>query len=123
MDEAEYCNRIALINYGKLAALGSPSELKRSAIRGEPPRILLVEGDDPGAMLEALEGAPGVQDVAPFGSSLHILVADAAQDVPAIKTLLAARNLNRSRIETIKPTLEDIFVRLVGGEAPRKDGQ
>ena len=45
MDEAEYCNRIALINGGKLVALGSPSELKRSAIRGE---ILLVEGDDPG---------------------------------------------------------------------------
>ena len=46
MDEAEYCNRIALINGGRLVALGSPSELKRSAIRGE---ILLVEGDDPGA--------------------------------------------------------------------------
>jgi ABC-2 type transport system ATP-binding protein len=120
MDEAEYCNRIALINHGKLAALGSPSELKRSAIRGD---ILLVAGDDPGAMLEALEGAPGVQDVAPFGSSLHILVADAAQDVPTIKSLLAARTLSWSRIETIKPTLEDVFVRLVGGEAPRRGGQ
>jgi ABC-2 type transport system ATP-binding protein len=64
MDEAEYCNRIALINAGKLAALGSPSELKRSAIHGE---ILLLEGDDPGGMLEALEGSPGVRDVAPFG--------------------------------------------------------
>jgi ABC-2 type transport system ATP-binding protein len=74
-------------------------------------------------MLEALEGAPAVQDVAPFGSSLHILVADAAEDVPAIKTLLAARNLSWSRMETIKPTLEDVFVRLVGGEATRKDGQ
>ena len=86
MDEAEYCNRIALINGGKLVALGSPSELKRSAIRGE---ILLVEGDDPGAMLEALEGAPAVRDVAPFGSSLHIVVDDAARDLPAIETLLS----------------------------------
>ena len=51
-------------------------ELKRSAIRGE---ILLVEGDDPGAMLEALQGAPGARDVAPFGSSLHIVVDDAAR--------------------------------------------
>ena len=43
MDEAEYCNRIALINGGRLVALGTPSELKRGAIRGE---ILLVEGED-----------------------------------------------------------------------------
>src|SRR5271166_6383233 len=119
MDEAEYCNRIALIDAGKLAAKGSPTELKRSAIHGE---ILLVEGDDPGAMLEALEGAPAVRDVAPFGSSLHIVVDDAARDLPAIKTLLAARNLGWSRIEAIKPTLEDVFVQLVSGAAARGAG-
>ena len=113
MDEAEYRNRIALINGGKLVALGSPSELKRSAIRGE---ILLVEGGDPGAMLEALEGAPGVRDVAPFGSSLHIVVNDAKRDVPAISLFLKARNLGWTRIEPIKPTLEDVFVQLVGAE-------
>jgi ABC-2 type transport system ATP-binding protein len=113
MDEAEYCNRIALINGGRLAALGSPSELKRSAIRGE---ILLVEGDNPGAMLEALENAPAARDVAPFGSSLHIVVDDAKRDVPAIESFLKARNLGWTRIEPIKPTLEDVFVQLVGAE-------
>ncbi len=76
MDEAEYCNRIALISGGRLAALGSPGELKRSSIRDE---ILLVEGDNPGATLEALEGAPAVRDVAPFGSSLHIVVDEAGR--------------------------------------------
>ena len=119
MDEAEYCNRIALINAGRLAALGSPGELKRSAIRGQ---ILLVEGDDPGAMLEALEGAPAVRDVAPFGSSLHIVVDDAARDLPAIETLLAERGLAWSRIEPIKPTLEDVFVQLVAGDGARGAG-
>ncbi len=117
MDEAEYCNRIALINGGRIAALGSPSELKRSAIRGE---ILLVEGDDPGAMLEALEGAPAARDVAPFGSSLHILVDDAARDTPAIRARLKERGLGWSRIEPIKPTLEDVFVQLVGGDGARR---
>jgi ABC-2 type transport system ATP-binding protein len=113
MDEAEYCNRIALINGGRLVALGTPSELKRSAIRGE---ILLVEGDDAGAMLEALEAAPAVRDVAPFGSSLHIVVDSAARDLPAIKRLLGERGLAWSRIEPIKPTLEDVFVQLVAGD-------
>jgi ABC-2 type transport system ATP-binding protein len=111
MDEAEYCNRIALINGGRLVALGSPSELKRGAIRGE---ILLVEGEDPGAMLEALQGAPGVRDVAPFGSSLHIVVDDAARDQAGIEARLAERSLSWSRIEPIKATLEDVFVQLVG---------
>jgi ABC-2 type transport system ATP-binding protein len=111
MDEAEYCNRIALINGGRLVALGSPSELKRSAIRGE---ILLVEGEDPGAMLEALEGSPCARDVAPFGSSLHIVVDDAAKDRPAIEARLAERGLGWRRIAPIKATLEDVFVQLVG---------
>ena len=116
MDEAEYCNRIALIDGGRLAALGSPSELKRTAIGGE---ILLVEGDDPGAMLEALRDAPGARDVAPFGSSLHIVVVDAARDRPAIEKRLGERGLSRSRIEPIKPTLEDVFVQLVGADGGR----
>jgi ABC-2 type transport system ATP-binding protein len=117
MDEAEYCNRIALVNGGRLAALGSPSELKRSAIRGE---ILLVEGDDQGAMLEALESVPAARDVAPFGSSLHILVDDAARDTPAIEARLKQRGIGWSRIEPIRPTLEDVFVQLVGGDGARR---
>jgi ABC-2 type transport system ATP-binding protein len=118
MDEAEYCNRIALINSGKLVAIGSPSELKRSAIRGE---ILI--GDNTGAMLEALEAAPGVRDAAPFGSSLHIVVDDAARDLPSIQALLRERNLVWSRIEPIKPTLEDVFVQLVEAGTPRGPGR
>jgi len=120
MDEAEYCNRIALINGGRLIALGSPGELKRSAIRGE---ILLVEGDDPGAILEALEGVPAARDVAPFGSSLHIVVDDAARDVAAIEARLKERGLSWSKIEPIKPTLEDVFVQLVGGDGARGAAQ
>jgi ABC-2 type transport system ATP-binding protein len=111
MDEAEYCNRIALINRGRLVALGSPSELKRGAAEG---RLLLVECDDVGPLLEALESAPGVRDVAPFGSSLHLLVDDPAADIPKIERFLAARGLGWTRVEPIKPTLEDVFVRLVG---------
>ena len=40
--------------------------MKKSAIRGE---ILLIEGDDPGAMLEALEAEPAARDVAPFADA------------------------------------------------------
>jgi ABC-2 type transport system ATP-binding protein len=73
-------------------------------------------------MHEALDGAPAVRDVAPFGSSLHIVVDDAARDRPAIETLLKERELRWSRIEPIKPTLEDVFVQLVGGDSARGMG-
>jgi ABC-2 type transport system ATP-binding protein len=115
MDEAEYCNRIALINGGKLAALGTPSELKKSAIHGD---ILLIEGADPGAMLEALTSMPEARDVAPFGSSLHIVVDSGERDRPAIEARLEERGLRWTRIELIRPTLEDVFVQLVGDGPP-----
>ena len=67
MEEAEYCNRLALIFRGKIVALGTPSELKRDSMKGE---ILLVECDPLGAAVEALQSAPGVMDAAVFGNAL-----------------------------------------------------
>ncbi|MGB9187983.1 MAG: ATP-binding cassette domain-containing protein [Methylovirgula sp.] len=116
MDEAEYCNRVALINQGRLVALGRPSELKRGALHGD---LLLVDCEDPGALLLALEGAPHLRDAAPFGSALHLLVDHAAEDVPAIEAYLAARNLHWTRIEPIMPSLEDVFVQLVEATAAK----
>ena len=120
MDEAEYCNRIALINGGRLVALGSP---ERAQTQRDPRRDpCSSRASDPGAMLEALEGAPPVRDVAPFGSSLHITVDDAAADLTAIKAILGERGLAWSRIEPIKPTLEDVFVQLVTGDSMGRAG-
>ena len=115
MDEAEYCNRVALINQGRLVALGSPGELKRTSLQGN---LFLVDCDDPGALLAALETAPGIGDVAPFGSSLHLMVDRAEADIPRIEQFLAARGLGWTRIEPINPTLEDVFVQLVKKTSP-----
>jgi ABC-2 type transport system ATP-binding protein len=115
MDEAEYCNRIALINQGRLIALGSPGELKRDAVRGN---LFLVDCDDPGALLAALQTAPDVSDVAPFGASLHLLLDRAEADIPRIEQFLAARGLGWTAIEAINPTLEDVFVQLVKRTSP-----
>ena len=116
MDEAEYCNRIALINRGALIALGSPAELKRSALHGD---LLLVETEDPGGLLLALEKEPHVRDAAPFGSSLHLLVGNAVQDLPLIETYLAEKHLRWTSIQPIPPSLEDVFVQLVTATAPK----
>jgi len=59
-----------------------------------------------------------VRDVAPFGSALHLLVDDPAADIPRIEQFLSARGLGWTRVEPIKPTLEDVFVQLVGARRP-----
>lgn len=119
MDEAEYCHRIALINRGRLIALGTPQELKQRSLGGE---LLALEGDRIGDAVAQLETAPGVQDVAMFGSALHALVDDAAARSPELLARLAAAGFAGVRIRRIEPSLEDSFVHLVGASSAQAGG-
>jgi ABC-2 type transport system ATP-binding protein len=114
MEEAEYCNRLALIFRGKIVALGTPSELKHNSMRGE---LLLVECEPLGRTLEALQSAPGVIDAAVFGNALHLSVEDAANSAPIVNSFLRERGLTPGKIEKIRPTLEDVFVSLTSESA------
>jgi ABC-2 type transport system ATP-binding protein len=109
MEEAEYCNRLALIFRGKIVALGTPSELKRDSMTGE---LLLVECEPLGDAVEALQSAPGVMDAAVFGNALHLVVGDAAAAGPQLRSYLTEGGIAVSRIEQIRPGLEDVFVSL-----------
>src|SRR5579862_5680376 len=113
MDEAEYCHRVALMNQGRLITTGSPAELKQSALAG---KLLLVECDNLGAALAAIQHLPGVQDCSVFGKALHVLVTDPEQSARELPTLLQARAIRATRITTVHPSLEDVFVRLVASE-------
>ena len=112
MDEAEYCNRLVLIDRGRIVATGTPTELKTEHMKGQ---LVLVECDPLGPGLEALESAPGVMDAAVFGNSLHAVVADAQAAMPGIRAALEARQVHISRLEQISPSLEDVFVSLTAG--------
>jgi ABC-2 type transport system ATP-binding protein len=112
MEEAEYCNRLALIFRGKIVALGTPTELKRDSMKGE---LLLVECAPLGDAVEALQSAPGVMDAAVFGNALHLVVEDAALAMPLLQKFLTDRKIAVSRMEKIRPSLEDVFVSLTTG--------
>ncbi len=118
MEEAEYCNRLALIFRGKIVALGTPSELKQSAMKGE---LLLVECTPLGSALEILQSAPGVIDAAVFGNALHLTVKDAAKAALELKSYLAERSVAVSRIERIRPSLEDVFVSLTTERSAKQE--
>lgn len=117
MDEAEYCNRAALINQGQIIAIGSPEELKQTALGGD---ILLVECEALGPALEALRDAPGVLDSAVFGSALHVLVQNGDQAMADMPRYLQERGVANVHMERISASLEDVFVRLIALDVAKR---
>lgn len=110
MDEAEYCDRIALIYRGELIAIDSPEGLKRKWMREE---ILDCSCDRPQEAMEILNEIPSVREAALFGEGIHILVEKADQAGPEIISALTEKGLSLKRLEKIPPSLEDVFVSLI----------
>jgi len=110
MDEAEYCDRIALIYRGRLIALDSPAELKTKRMQEQ---ILDIVCERPHDAMYEIDALDCVTDVALFGEGLHAVTADAAAAETEIRRLLDEKGYVLSRIESITPTLEDVFVSLI----------
>ncbi len=116
MDEAEYCHRLALMYSGKIIALGSPAELKRS-LTGH--HLLALETSDALGTMKALDGFDGVRDVAVFGGGLHVTVDDAAAAALPIRERLASLAIEVHRLESIEPSMEDVFVAMIEAQERR----
>jgi ABC-2 type transport system ATP-binding protein len=116
MDEAEYCHRLALMYRGKIIALGAPAELKRS-LTGH--HLLALETSDPRGALKALDGFDGVRDVAVFGGGLHVTVDNADAAVPQIRERLGSLEIEVHSLESIEPSMEDVFVAMIEREERR----
>ncbi len=110
MDEAEYCNRIALIDRGKLVAMGSPGELRAHGLGGD---LLEVACSPLGAALKVLTGAPGVVEAAIFGDKLHVVVAADGLTIDTLSVFLTQHGIQTGPTRKVLPSLEDVFVRLV----------
>ena len=109
MDEAEHCDRLGLIYRGKLIALGSPRQLKERYVAGA---LLEVHAQPAMAALDLLAREPAAKEVAIFGAALHI-VADSEAAIEPIRRALELGGVTVGRIETIAPSLEDVFVALI----------
>jgi ABC-2 type transport system ATP-binding protein len=110
MEEAEYCDRLGLIYRGELIAEGSPEKLKTQLMQEQ---IVEVQCERPQDAMEFLCEAEGVKGVALFGKGLHIVVDHVQEMVPIISGVLKKRGLAVSRVESITPSLEDVFVSLI----------
>jgi ABC-2 type transport system ATP-binding protein len=113
MDEAEYCNRLALMYAGKVIALGAPEELKRNLSEHNLLRLDAAVTID---AMRAIEREEGILEVAVFGSGLHIVVDDVEGASERIRRSLEAQGIEIRRLEQIQPSLEDVFVALIEAE-------
>ncbi len=120
MEEAEYCDRIALIYDGKMIASGTPMELKTHFMQD---KIIDMRCGDPQALITPLKTLPQVRDAALFGSGLHIVTPDDVSARVAITRFLKSRDLWTASVtmETILPSMEDVFISLIE-EVDRKTG-
>ncbi len=110
MEEAEYCDRLALVHRGQLAAVGTPGELKEGFMRGEVIEVVCRASQE---ALEVVEGVPGVREAALFGAALHAVVEDASEAEAAVRAALESAGLGVASVRRIAPTLEDVFVSLI----------
>jgi ABC-2 type transport system ATP-binding protein len=108
MDEADYCDRLALIYRGKIIAEGTPNELRQKYMQRD---VLEIEVD---RVVEAMEVLSGNSiDTAIFGSTLHVTIENVEMTIPRIEKLLKESGMVVNRIERIIPSLEDVFVTLI----------
>ncbi|MEE4608704.1 MAG: ATP-binding cassette domain-containing protein [Desulfobacteraceae bacterium] len=119
MQEAEYCDRVAMIYRGRLIALGTPAQLKTGSISGQ---IVDVRCDRPQAARKVVAALPEVRETALFGGGLHVMTADAEAAATTIARALKAAGIAVERIETVPPGMEDVFVALVEAH-DRENGQ
>jgi ABC-2 type transport system ATP-binding protein len=112
MEEAEYADRLALMNRGRIIALDTPVAL-RAALE-EP--LLEVRTADPVPILEALRGAVEVIDATLHGRAVRVLVHNHERGAQTIRQTLEARGLDSTHVERVEPSLEDVFTQLVRRE-------
>ena len=108
MDEAEYCDRLALIYSGRIIASGTPNELKKNYMKR---KVLEIETDSVVEAMDVLE--QNHIEAAVFGSLLHVTVEQADQAIPLIVQKLEASRIRVKRIDKAIPSLEDVFVTLI----------
>jgi ABC-2 type transport system ATP-binding protein len=105
MDEAERCHKLAYIAYGRLVAQGTVADI----IASQKLSTWEVSGGDLAAMAARLHGRPGVEQVAAFGSALHVTGRDPAALEATLREALAGSDC---RARPAKVGLEDVFIHL-----------
>lgn len=110
LDEAERCNRIGLIHNGQLLAVGTPDEVKQ-LMRGS---ILEVRCAEPRKATRSLQARLPSGSVGLFGDRVHVVTSTPEKTAPELEVILAGDGISVTSVRIIEPSLEDVFVSVLG---------
>ena len=110
LDEAEHCHRIAIMDAGRLAAMGTSRQLKE--VFAHRP-ILEIHSARPVDLMRALDGIPEIEKTTIFGTAVHAVLSTPDVDLQALTQRLNAGGLAISAIDRVMPSLEDVFLDVV----------
>jgi ABC-2 type transport system ATP-binding protein len=114
MDEADRCDRVALVQRGRILAVDSPAGI----VAGYPLPLFAVRGGGRHRLLRALRGEPHAHSVQPFGDSLHYADRRADADPRAVaeevRARLAAAGCGEVEVAPVAAGIEDAFMELMG---------
>ena len=106
LDEAERCNRVGLLNRGRLIRCDSPQGLKKLVAES----CYQVACPNPRAARAFLQGVAGVRSVEPSGATLHVFLAAPETPAVALEQALEQNGLGPASFRPITPSLEDVFI-------------
>jgi ABC-2 type transport system ATP-binding protein len=106
LDEAEHCHRLAIIQAGRLAALGTTGELRRT-FNNRP--IVEIRSSRPVETMRLLDGLPEIEKTSIFGTAVHAVLREGASN-EAIEGALKGANLDVQSLARVQPSLEDVFL-------------
>jgi len=117
LDEAEHCHRIAIIQAGRLAALGTTDELK-GIFSGRS--IVEIHAANPIETMRLLDGMPDIDKTSVFGTAVHaVLKSGRSVDFDALADRLRRAGTAVTAIGPVQPSLEDVFLEVAEGAAQR----
>jgi ABC-2 type transport system ATP-binding protein len=117
IDEADYCDRVAVLRAGHLLALGTPEALRRQAFGGDV--LELRSGDLTAPSARALRDVPGVQEVDLLTlDTLRVVVDGARRSIPKVVAELAKHGVTVESVSERRPSFDEVFLRLTGGAVP-----
>ncbi len=115
LDEAERCTRLGLLHEGRLRHCDTPQALKARM----PGTLVAISSTAARAVRDAVAGLPGVSSVLMVGDGVHVVVDDRDRRLPELRAALEAKRVAYDAIAVATPTVEDLFVGLLGS---RGDG-
>ena len=106
LDEAERCNRLALLHQGRLLALGTPDEIRAMM----PGALVEVRTSAPRRTARLLRARLAGASVGLFGDRVHVVTREVVPTQARIRELVAAAGFELLGLQAVEPSLEDVFV-------------